>query len=1505
MPGIGAFFAGAFGFGSAAAWTGAAAISFGAGASFAGTVIGGLTVKLLTSVAITALQAALMADPAQGGGVTISTTLRGEDNPETIILGRYATAGQCVYVNSHGTSHRWLTHVVEVCSAPGATLNRLMLGGQWVTLATTPLSGYEQYGLPVTSEDYEGGYVFVKYYDGSQTTADAMLVSNYGADPDRPWATTAVGAGICYAILTFYHDAEVLPQIPAYRFELDGMPLYDIRKDSTRGGSGPQRLATPSTWAQTNNAAVMIWNVMRGIPLPGGEIWGGGFDLDTIPTAVFTTAMNRCDAAAAISGGTEPAYRAGYESALTQEPAATVTELLKACSGTIADMGYAWTIAVGSPALPVYAISDEDVIVSKSQTLDPFPSLGDTYNAVSARYPSPAHLWESHEAPLRTDAAAEASDVFGRRTASLTLPAVPYGRQVQRLTRAWLKDSRRFIRHIVNVPPDAAALDMADTLDWTSVRNGYNDKTFSFYEIAEDLRTCIRQVSIRERDPSDYDWDGSAELPSPPTTVVTPKAAEGVSGFNAFAATVVDAAGNARRAAIEIVWNPAINARGIRWELRLAGQTTVRRRGDTQRLGDGSATLTSGVLPATSYEVRSRLIAKRKTVWTAWFSVTTDDIRIGTADLADPVRNTLSESDRVTAEYDALVAGFNGTLADAMTDAAALANAGLQGWLMDPTFRGWTGTPLNLTAANWASRSGTSAYAAPGGGDFGGGMLVAAPSGSSLVEVIASSAAGQIAANAAADYVVLTLHVDYISGNNSGAFARIEWSNDGTTWTRGTALGIAASYGSFAALGLAPNPGVRQAVQVLWKRPSGVSGYMRLRLIPKLDTVADAQDMRIHLCNVGPATQAQIDAGREYVIAGATPGTTTTVAGIGEALAQTNANLITRVSNNEASITTTQTALATTDQAVASVKQTLSATANAGTAYFYDTFNGDMSMWEVLSGTGEVSAISATIGVGPKVLRLGNNSGNDTVWIAHKHLIPFDPNKTYKMTVRGRQTLGAGTTYAGFVGVAADGVTLVNISGANSYTSQHYHTLANTLLTTTVTDYSGYTNGRAAAGLAGIGTVTNPSEVHTNVAFLRPMIIANYNGVAGALDIVSVRVDDGAIADVPATVEVHAGVISGLTDTAMLSMRTTTSGGTAAIELVSSSDPSGPATAGKFLMENMIIESDNVLITNAHRWTDRDMAQPSMYFTTTAASYYFIGTTNANLGLNYLVINPDAATETVYSNWFSVAPSTEYLIEGAAWMGSNTAGLGSAVLYIQTGAADTANAVTLLTTTTVKSATDVGYSAAAHAQISLTTGVAARRMRWAFSRPAGGTGSSRYAALSVEPKVGATLMVDGLVISKAAQIQNALIDTAHIKAAAVSTLKIGTQAVSADWNSYTSAWTSFASGAAGSIADVTIADATTGSAQALVTFTAQVGMTKTTAGRGEGTFTISNGVTSKTFTIGQYLPAGAEIQVPVSITAPFTMPASGNATFSVSAFNSSCDTFRFSKRNLSVKVFKR
>lgn len=678
MPAALGFLGGVFSFGAGTAFAagGAAFGGWVAGAGFASTILGSITVKLLTTVAFTALSQALASEPPQGGGLTIPATLRGEDNPETIILGRYATGGQAICPPySHGKDGRYLTQIIELCSAPGATLERFMLGDEWRELTDdwTPRADQnkEHFGKLVVGQ--EENLTWVKYYDGTQTVADPYLREKYGNHPDRPWTADMVGHGICYAILTFRHDREHQSAVPRYRFEMGGIPLYDIRRDSTAGGVGPQRLADPSTWTPSHNPIVQGWNLMRGIPLPGGEVYGGDMqDLRALPQASWVSAMNRADVAVEIDDGTEPAYRAGLEIALDQPPAAALEELFKAASATVADQGHGWTVTVGAPDLPVYAFSDDDIIVSQPQELDPFPGLEQTYNAVTGRYPEPEELWETKEAPQRTNAEWEASDAFGRRSATLSLPSVPYGNQVQRLMRAWIEEERRFRRHVINLPPDAAHLELTDVIDWTSGRNGYAGKDFGVFEIAEDPRTGIRKLSIRERDASDYDWQPGFTLPSPPSpTITTPPAPVAIDGWAVAAITLQDIEGRDRRPAIRLVWDPETIGDSLIWELRLTGQTDVILDGEVRTLSRGRTVISAGILPATGYEARGRVIsARRPTIWTGWTAVVTENVGISPEDIPASVLEDLADFrddiDRIDGELDGISDEINNVVGAAI-----------------------------------------------------------------------------------------------------------------------------------------------------------------------------------------------------------------------------------------------------------------------------------------------------------------------------------------------------------------------------------------------------------------------------------------------------------------------------------------------------------------------------------------------------------------------------------------------------------------------------------------------------------------------------------------------------------------------------------------------------------------------------------------------------------------------------------------------------------------------
>jgi uncharacterized coiled-coil protein SlyX len=245
---------------------------------------------------------------------------------------------------------------------------------------------------------------------------------------------------------------------------------------------------------------------------------------------------------------------------------------------------------------------------------------------------------------------------------------------------------------------------------------------------------------------------------------------------------------------------------------------------------------------------------------------------------------------------------------------------------------------------------------------------------------------------------------------------------------------------------------------------------------------------------------------------------------------------ITSLQNSVSTINNTLTtkadtsALSALSNTVTTQGNTLTATANQANTLqarlantrdiFTETWDDTdpLSRWQSYDGAGEPSIVTVTDGVGGKALRVGNNAGNDMRWYLHRELIPFDPNKLYRMRVRVRRPNGTGTLYLGWAGVAADGVTLVNsTTGGNSYSSQHYHCASNIAPGTAWAEYTGYTKGYGATiGSNGSGTPLTPGKMHPDVRYLRVLVLVNYQSLAGITEVGPIVIDDAEAKEIEA-----------------------------------------------------------------------------------------------------------------------------------------------------------------------------------------------------------------------------------------------------------------------------------------------------------------------------------------------------------------------------------------------------
>lgn len=194
-----------------------------------------------------------------------------------------------------------------------------------------------------------------------------------------------------------------------------GAMLYDVRRDSTAGGSGPMRADDQSTWRYITddgadigeNLALLILRVLLGGRINGKLATGCGLPAKRINLASFLIAANQCDeivnrshsgqvvtdenGVAVTDGGAvsgEPRYRGAGVLSEGDDPRTILDALCAACNGRLRDTQGRLSLIIMHNDLAIAAVDDglnaDDVV--GPFTFNPDPSMDQTPNVVRGRY---------------------------------------------------------------------------------------------------------------------------------------------------------------------------------------------------------------------------------------------------------------------------------------------------------------------------------------------------------------------------------------------------------------------------------------------------------------------------------------------------------------------------------------------------------------------------------------------------------------------------------------------------------------------------------------------------------------------------------------------------------------------------------------------------------------------------------------------------------------------------------------------------------------------------------------------------------------------------------------------------------------------------------------------------------------------------------------------------------------------------------------------------------------
>ena len=439
---------------TAAAAAAPAAAAATASASLSATLVS-VASQAAVSMAINAAMSVL--SPKVGAaGRPVDWTLD-PNGPIPFALGRVGVAGSAISKATFGP-------------------DKMNYGAVSVISGAGPIDGYESYtadDLLVTFD--QNGKCVTPEWNG-----ELFRVQSLGNQPDT-WLRTPIGLknnsvlpnwtashrasgkALSFHVMvenskgTAFPNGEIKPRIV-----LRGVKCWDPRKDSTYpGGNGPQRLNSPSTWAWSENPAILalrwimgMWEdgVGKGAPHVGQQVGGIGSKLSGIDMPAYVAAANVCDT----NGWTAAAYPN------TDDDKHQVLVGLLQAAGAIYSQraGKISLIQRASPKTSVATITANDVIGAIE--IDTAASRIDRINTIQPQFWSPQHRWQMTALPEVTAQAYRDAD-GGKRSRGVTYAYVTNANQAAQLAALDIAHSREGMAGQVTLKPYLQRIQPGDT----------------------------------------------------------------------------------------------------------------------------------------------------------------------------------------------------------------------------------------------------------------------------------------------------------------------------------------------------------------------------------------------------------------------------------------------------------------------------------------------------------------------------------------------------------------------------------------------------------------------------------------------------------------------------------------------------------------------------------------------------------------------------------------------------------------------------------------------------------------------------------------------------------------------------------------------------------------------------------------------------------------------------------------------------------------------------------
>ena len=402
-------------------------------------------------------------------------------------------------------------------------------------------AGNKTIGLSGANDAYYYDKTLTVTYQAERGTSKAYIKKRLGSEADydlrdvdletatvadeAPWTSAHKGYEVPRLHVTHIWDDTVYAQgLPPASAIVRGRRCYDPRYDSTYpGGSGTQRVATPSTWVWTRNPAICTADYLM-------HSLGFGCAASEIDWESVIDAANACDV---VDAGRITFLCDGVLSTESSRKANLET-LLSSMAGSALWSAGQWHIRAANYEAPGVGVSfNESDLADGNITVQTHIPRSELFNAVRGRFRDPTQLYAITDFPLYESAVYKAQDGAETIFEDIELPMTQDAGMAQRIAKLVLNRTRQAVTFTGTFKLNAYALQPGDTLFLSLARYGWTDKIFRVVDREFVDLSSVRLVLQEEAEAVydfDFDIDAAVIDPAPNTNLPDPKYVPAPSG---------------------------------------------------------------------------------------------------------------------------------------------------------------------------------------------------------------------------------------------------------------------------------------------------------------------------------------------------------------------------------------------------------------------------------------------------------------------------------------------------------------------------------------------------------------------------------------------------------------------------------------------------------------------------------------------------------------------------------------------------------------------------------------------------------------------------------------------------------------------------------------------------------------------------------------------------------------------------------------------------------------